>query len=1068
MQEELNDNSPFVTNGPTLVSLGIIVLVGAVASSSGVGGGAIFIPLLNVLVGFNLKSSTSLSQACITCGAAAALLANLMMHHPCDPRVPLVDFTLVAILTPILLMGVGIGVMLNVMLPSELLLGLLLLLLALLIGQSVNKGRALWLQENALRSRHQPHDLRPGQEPAAATLERSSVGHHRPGGQQRRRRRFPGGGGGGGGGGDDDELREPLLGDGGVGVSSSSSPLPPLLSPQRCLTPAPTAIWHLNELEEARDAENVGAGAGAGGDTGGEGAVPAVAVTPRSGYVLRGGVHDDDAVVAKEHEVAAAAVGFDCMEHVDCNIGGGVVTAAAAMLKIINGAPAGPQDLNANAGGPGDGGVTEGKLDADFISPATATGVGDDAPGAPAGVTSPLSSPWRQQQLARGSSMTRGPTAVFKSPFLRQSPPRKIAVTDMSTATAAACTTTTPATAIESHIVTVQAAIPPTYSSTALDSSLIRPRAAVAAAPLSPDAVAAFAEALAAALAADAAASPGTTWSSTSWLAAAATSLFALAAPPWRAFNELGVVDDDHHGDCETHVYDTHHANAHEQYDINSPCCRDHDCEAGQATEAGDGAASTSGHQPLLSLVVIPHGGGADEELGGTAGGSGIAQDTHSPHRRLKGLPGLQLSGSGRRCVPLTRPHSARCGMAAASMAATTAGRRSLGEGRTPSLAAVAAAAAVTFLGKEEAGGGGGLSAAAAAAPAAGLPPVVSPLDTPERREGSRPGVVGSPTEEGDTPPPPPPPPPPLQGPSYCASLQNGIDGAAVLHGPEHEVGPPVAAPLEAAEEPEDQQLLSEGGVLRGSRPHVTSDGGEEAPVIGSTDATGGAVAVGVSVVGVVRVTSVISPAVAASLPGPQLRNQGSRPTTEGGLFAGQMAALRRIPPAPVVALMVAWGIYFGLQFLRSRVPRCSPLWWALVGGQALGMAGLSVGALLVAATPAAAALTASASVAARMTLHKNAGAAAAVAASLSSANSPLPRDWPSQQLAVVLRAPVAVLAATCAAGLAGGLLGLGGGMVMGPLLLHLGLHPQVTAATSGAMVLFSSSAALAQFALMG
>lgn len=64
----------------------------------------------------DLKSSTALSQACITCGAAATLLANLMHHHPSDPRVALVDFTLAAVVTPILLMGVGIG---NLMSPKR-------------------------------------------------------------------------------------------------------------------------------------------------------------------------------------------------------------------------------------------------------------------------------------------------------------------------------------------------------------------------------------------------------------------------------------------------------------------------------------------------------------------------------------------------------------------------------------------------------------------------------------------------------------------------------------------------------------------------------------------------------------------------------------------------------------------------------------------------------------------------------------------------------------------------------------------------------------------------------------
>ncbi|RHY95476.1 hypothetical protein DYB37_003455 [Aphanomyces astaci] len=46
--------------------------------------------------------------------------------------------------------------------------------------------------------------------------------------------------------------------------------------------------------------------------------------------------------------------------------------------------------------------------------------------------------------------------------------------------------------------------------------------------------------------------------------------------------------------------------------------------------------------------------------------------------------------------------------------------------------------------------------------------------------------------------------------------------------------------------------------------------------------------------------------------------------------------------------------------------------------------------------------------------------------------------------------------------------LGIGGGMVKGPLLLEIGLHPQVASATSTAMILFTSSATTIQFIVLG
>jgi uncharacterized membrane protein YfcA len=53
-------------------------------------------------------------------------------------------------------------------------------------------------------------------------------------------------------------------------------------------------------------------------------------------------------------------------------------------------------------------------------------------------------------------------------------------------------------------------------------------------------------------------------------------------------------------------------------------------------------------------------------------------------------------------------------------------------------------------------------------------------------------------------------------------------------------------------------------------------------------------------------------------------------------------------------------------------------------------------------------------------------------------------------------------------AGFLGGFLGIGGGMVMGPVLLELGLLPEVGQATTALFVLLSSSLGTAQFVLLG
>lgn len=53
-------------------------------------------------------------------------------------------------------------------------------------------------------------------------------------------------------------------------------------------------------------------------------------------------------------------------------------------------------------------------------------------------------------------------------------------------------------------------------------------------------------------------------------------------------------------------------------------------------------------------------------------------------------------------------------------------------------------------------------------------------------------------------------------------------------------------------------------------------------------------------------------------------------------------------------------------------------------------------------------------------------------------------------------------------AGVAAGLLGIGGGILKGPLMLEMGMLPGVSAATAAFMVLFTSSATTLQFVLLG
>ncbi|GFH32123.1 uncharacterized protein HaLaN_31288 [Haematococcus lacustris] len=81
----MDTSTPFTVDWHSSSTIAIILTVGSVAACAGVGGGAIFIPLLQFVAGFGLKDSTALSQALITAGSLVTVALNLFKPSPLAP-----------------------------------------------------------------------------------------------------------------------------------------------------------------------------------------------------------------------------------------------------------------------------------------------------------------------------------------------------------------------------------------------------------------------------------------------------------------------------------------------------------------------------------------------------------------------------------------------------------------------------------------------------------------------------------------------------------------------------------------------------------------------------------------------------------------------------------------------------------------------------------------------------------------------------------------------------------------------------------------------------------------------
>lgn len=135
--------------GPNAVLAWILAFVAAsVSSAGGVGGGSLFLPILNLVAGLSLKRAATYSSFMVTGGAASNVLYNLLWNRG---RV-LIDYDIALLFQPCLLLGVSIGVVCNVMFPEWLITALFSLFLAFCTVKTCRAGVKIWRSESCAAS----------------------------------------------------------------------------------------------------------------------------------------------------------------------------------------------------------------------------------------------------------------------------------------------------------------------------------------------------------------------------------------------------------------------------------------------------------------------------------------------------------------------------------------------------------------------------------------------------------------------------------------------------------------------------------------------------------------------------------------------------------------------------------------------------------------------------------------------------------------------------------------------------------------------------------------------------
>ena len=131
------------------------ILLG-MANVGGIGGGGLIIPFLMTFWGFDTKQAIAISNMTIFVGAVVRYLYTYKQKHPDKPATG-IDYGIVIVMMPLVLVGSFTGVLINIMLPGLLLAIVLTLLLLFLSVQSLRNAIKMYKKETLMEKEKIDH-----------------------------------------------------------------------------------------------------------------------------------------------------------------------------------------------------------------------------------------------------------------------------------------------------------------------------------------------------------------------------------------------------------------------------------------------------------------------------------------------------------------------------------------------------------------------------------------------------------------------------------------------------------------------------------------------------------------------------------------------------------------------------------------------------------------------------------------------------------------------------------------------------------------------------------------------
>ena len=126
-----------------LLAAALCFLAAAVSSAGGVGGGSLFLPILNLFAGIDLKRASKFSAFMV----AGTALSNVI-YSVFSGSQHVIDYDIALLSEPCMLLGVTVGVICNVAFPEWLVTLLFAVVLSISTVKTCRTGARKWMEES--------------------------------------------------------------------------------------------------------------------------------------------------------------------------------------------------------------------------------------------------------------------------------------------------------------------------------------------------------------------------------------------------------------------------------------------------------------------------------------------------------------------------------------------------------------------------------------------------------------------------------------------------------------------------------------------------------------------------------------------------------------------------------------------------------------------------------------------------------------------------------------------------------------------------------------------------------